>query len=475
MTSDGRFLLRRGTLPEVSPDLLVDIVTSACDMALVVSGQHVVESVLVNPQMGQGAKVGHWPGMALRDLLTPESWLKLESRLASGDMGTHRPIVVELTHGDQSHFQFPVRYAISRTSDDGDLLMVGRDLRPLAELQQQLVQAQLALERDYESQRELETRYRVLMEVNPAPLLLVSMSNGRIIDLNSAAVDLIGAPRADLLASQLTQEFDGRRKGDFLENLAKLSGADPDGVLDLTVRRTKRPVQVSATMFRAAGDRLLLCRLSVGEPGTAVVSEAQDLSDRLFQKGIDAIVFLDGDGAIRAANDSFLNLIDSNSLAMVQGRSFADFLSRGSIDLRVLMENVKRFGHLRHYVTRLNTDFAGQVAVELSATWLTDRQAPGVASGVALVIRDSNVAESSRWPAGVPGNEGLRSVMQLVGYSTLKDIVAETTEIIEKMCIETALELTRNNRVAAAELLSLSRQSLYVKLRKFGLLSKETD
>jgi DNA-binding NtrC family response regulator len=60
-----------------------------------------------------------------------------------------------------------------------------------------------------------------------------------------------------------------------------------------------------------------------------------------------------------------------------------------------------------------------------------------------------------------------------VGYSTLKDIVTETTEIIERMCIETALELTGNNRAAAAELLSLSRQSLYVKLRQFGLLSKD--
>jgi DNA-binding NtrC family response regulator len=80
-----------------------------------------------------------------------------------------------------------------------------------------------------------------------------------------------------------------------------------------------------------------------------------------------------------------------------------------------------------------------------------------------------------RLPGALAGNEGLRNVMQLVGYSTLKDIVAETTEIIERMCIETALELTRNNRVAAAELLSLSRQSLYVKLRKFGLLSKDAD
>ena len=41
----------------------------------------------------------------------------------------------------------------------------------------------------------------------------------------------------------------------------------------------------------------------------------------------------------------------------------------------------------------------------------------------------------------------------------VKEIVAETTDIIEKMCIKAALDLTGNNRVAAAELLSLSRQS----------------
>jgi transcriptional regulator PpsR len=471
LTSDGRFLLRRGTLPEVSPDTLVDIVTSACDMALVVSAEHVVESVLVNPQMGQGAKVGHWPGQPLRELLTPESWLKFVGRLASGEMDTHRPMMVELTHRDAANFQFPIRYAVSRTSDDGALLMVGRDLRPIAELQQQLVQAQLALERDYEAQRELETRYRVLMEVNPAPLVLVSMSTGKIIDLNAAAIELIGAQRADLIGAQLTQEFESRRRGDLLESLGKVSGAESEGAVDLTARRSKLPLQVTATMFRAAGDRLLLCRLGQSDAVKAQGGDVQDLSDKLFQKGIDAMVFLDGGGMIRAANESFLNLIDSNSLAMVQGRSFADFLSRGTIDLRVLMDNAKRLGHLRHYATRLNTDYQGQIAVEVSATWFADRLSPTLA----LVIRDSTVAENSRFPTGIPGNEGLRSVMQLVGYSTLKDIVAETTEIIEKMCIETALELTRNNRVAAAELLSLSRQSLYVKLRKFGLLSKETD
>ena len=41
--------------------------------------------------------------------------------------------------------------------------------------------------------------------------------------------------------------------------------------------------------------------------------------------------------------------------------------------------------------------------------------------------------------------------------------------MIERLCIEAALELTRDNRASAAEMLGLSRQSLYAKLRRYGL------
>jgi DNA-binding NtrC family response regulator len=49
--------------------------------------------------------------------------------------------------------------------------------------------------------------------------------------------------------------------------------------------------------------------------------------------------------------------------------------------------------------------------------------------------------------------------------------VGETVDTIERMCIEAALDLTHNNRASAAEMLGLSRQSLYVKLRRFGIVS----
>jgi DNA-binding NtrC family response regulator len=62
-----------------------------------------------------------------------------------------------------------------------------------------------------------------------------------------------------------------------------------------------------------------------------------------------------------------------------------------------------------------------------------------------------------------------------VGRTPLKDIVSETTDLIEQLCIETALGMSNDNRASAALLLGLSRQSLYVKLRRYGLGSLGSD
>jgi len=72
-----------------------------------------------------------------------------------------------------------------------------------------------------------------------------------------------------------------------------------------------------------------------------------------------------------------------------------------------------------------------------------------------------------RRPRELP--RSVEQLTQLVGRVTLKELVRETTDVIERLCIETALELTGDNRASAAEMLGLSRQSLYSKLRRFGL------
>jgi transcriptional regulator PpsR len=471
VTTDGRHLLNGGKLPLIAPDLLGEILATASDVALLVAPSRRVISVLVNPHHRSFGHLTDWEGAHLKDILTEESLRKVDARINEMHGARHGETAVELNHSDKSNWEFPVRYSLHRIGADDSILMLGRDLRPIAEVQQQLVQAQLALERDYETQRELDTRYRVLMEVARDPVIMVSMSSGRINDINPAAAQLLGGQRSELVGAAIAQEFEGRRRGEFLESLANLAVTESSGPIELIARRSQKRVFITPTVFRAAGERVLLCQLDTSEGGQAASDELADNIARLYHEGVDGIVFTDGDGNIRAANEAFLNLTDTANIAAVRGRSLTDFLARGAVDLRVLLDNVKRTGQLRLYATRLTTDFMGQIAVEISATWLNDRPNPILA----LVVRDASRADTLRRPAFGQPDDGVRNVMELVGSSTLKDIVAETTDVIEKMCIETALELTRNNRVAAAEMLSLSRQSLYVKLRKYGLLNKDGE
>jgi DNA-binding NtrC family response regulator len=66
-------------------------------------------------------------------------------------------------------------------------------------------------------------------------------------------------------------------------------------------------------------------------------------------------------------------------------------------------------------------------------------------------------------------------IKQLIGRMSLKDLVRETADVIERMSIEAALDLTKDNRASAADLLGLSRQSLYIKLRRYGLDNDASD
>ncbi|WP_245875320.1 transcriptional regulator PpsR [Tabrizicola aquatica] len=455
----------------IAPDLLVEVLALAADISLLVDPTLRVTTVLVNPTHRSFGQLTDWEGTLLSEILTDESRRKLEARL--DEMAGHRRSVpaVELNHVSQNVWEFPVRYSLHRLGSDGSILMLGRDLRPMAEVQQQLVAAQLALERDYEAQRELDTRYRVLMETTRDPVMLVSMSTGRIADLNPAAALMLGGARAEIVGSAVAQEFDGRRRGEFLEALSNAAAVDSATPVEVTARRSQRRVLVTPRLFRAAGERLLLCLIDPEDRSTQASGDLGENLQRLYHEGVDGIVFADAEGVIRAANEAFLNMTDASGIGAVRGRSIADYLVRGQVDLRVLLDNVKRTGQLRLYATRLTTDFSGQVAVELSASWLNDRPNPVLV----LVVRDASRADALRRAQGGLPDEGSRSVMELVGSSTLKDIVAETTDVIEKMCIETALELTRNNRVAAADMLGLSRQSLYVKLRKYGLVNKDGE
>ena len=74
-----------------------------------------------------------------------------------------------------------------------------------------------------------------------------------------------------------------------------------------------------------------------------------------------------------------------------------------------------------------------------------------------------------------PIPRSVEQLRELVGRLALKDIVRESADLIEKLCIEAALDVSGDNRAAAAQLLGLSRQGLYSKLRRHGLGELDED
>lgn len=469
VTSRGARYWNTGSIPLIAPDLLGDIIAAASDIALVISPEAKILSVLTNAGNPYHGRLGHWEGTNLRDQLSEESAEKLDDLLARFQVNDEPPQPKELNHSDRGFWDFPIRYSFHRIGPDGALLMLGRDLRPVAEMQQQLVRAQLALEKDYEAQRDYDTRFRVLMNVTREPLIFVSAATGKIVDANRAASRLMGSPRGDLVGAPFVQEFDVRKRADLIESLIALAVSESGTPLEVETRLRGQVVSISPSIFRAAGERVLLCRIDGGGADGDRLSD--DLSENLvglYQNGVDAIVFSDRDGVIVSANESFLDLADLAHASAAKGKSFGDFLARGTVDLKVLLENAARSGQMRLYATKLSSEFGFETSVEISATYLDDRTHPAYV----FVLRDASRVDAVRKPGAPVSDDAVRSVMELVGSATLKEIVAETTDVVEKMCIETAVELTRNNRMAAAEMLGLSRQSLYVKLRKYDLLNK---
>lgn len=445
--------------------------SSVVDVYLLVSTDGVIQSVVTSPNALDEDETGRWVGTGLGDLLDSASQQKFGDalkRLSEIGKDDGHPQWLELTHIDRAGRPIPIRYAILPLRDSGEMLLLGEDQRPVIEIQQQLLNAQIALEREHETQREIDTRYRILMDFTADAVMLVSLSSLTVTDVNYNAASLLGTTRSELIGRDIQEylvDFGREQLVSVLEGQPQAGSPAPKSV---RARIGGRDIHPTGKLFRASGEQLVMLRLVDSEYGS--VGDRRMISNlrQLFHSGVDAIVFADRDGNILSASETFLNHADVASEELVRGRSLADFLGRGAVDLRMLIDNARRAGHLRSYATKIKSELGVQVAVEISATWLTDRFEPVLA----LVIRAASGALNIR--ADVPMLESNpNNIVELVGSSTLKDIVAETTDVIEKICIETAIELTRNNRVAAAEMLGLSRQSLYVKLRKYGLLSRD--
>ncbi len=440
------------------------LIAAVADLALVVDREGVIQDLAFGsadlPFDGQARQ---WLGQPCTDTVTVESRPKLEEMLREAAAPSAERRWRHINHPMSAGVDLPMMYSAVPLGRQGRVMLIGRDMRALSGIQQRLVDAQQALERDYWRLRHLETRYRLLFEQSSEALLVLDGESFQVIEANPTAQRLFGTERRPLIGQAFPFGLDARSTRAMQSLLARVSASGQ--AEDLTARTTggRRALQANVSAFRHDDQRALMVRVPGADASPAPA--ASGLLGQVVATAPDGFVVTDPDGRVLLANAAFVAFCQLTDEGQLRGQSLDRWLGRPGVDFGVMQGNLRQHGSVHLYGTTVRGEHGGSTEVEISAVAVPDGDPPCLGFTVRHVGRRlASEGEAQR--------SSMRSVDQLtklVGRVPLKDLVRESTDLIEQLCIEAALELTRDNRASAAELLGLSRQSLYVKLRRYGL------
>ena len=457
----------------IDPATAASLVESTSDLIVLLGRDGVVVDAAAHGSGLGRLDTAAWLGRPWVDTVTSETRGKIEAALAeagAGQPARWRQVKHPVPGGEDVPMLYMTVPAQGAATGPVAWIAFGRDLQPMAALQRRLVEAQQTMERDYWRFREADTRYRHLLHTSHEPLLLVDGQSQRVVESNPAAEGLPGRARAPLAGTSLPALF-SEGSAEALQNLlaATRTVGKRDAVRLLLADGTT-PVTVSATLFRQDQLPFLLVRLLLDAPVRALAGEASSLASLHavhFNQCADALVYTDAQGRIIAVNRAFALMAQLSAEEQARGEMLDRWLGRTGVELSVLVTNLRQRGSVGLFTTTLRGEFGATIDVEISASVLALPDMLRLAFSIRDVSR--RLQGEERTPDRVSRSVG--ELTELVGRVPLKDIVSETTDLIEQLCIEAALQMTQGNRASAAQLLGLSRQSLYVKLNRFGLAS----
>jgi len=455
------------------------LIGAASDITLVMNGDGVIlDSAFQSGQLLEALNdSAGWIGQTFGSIVAQDSRAKTAALLQ--DAVEHgQPRWRHINHRATDGRSIPILYCCVETGGNGRMMAFGRDLSAMSALQQRLVNAQQSMERDYARLRDIEERYHLLFQQSSDAVLILDPVRGRIIEANAAASALCGLGTADVSGRPLIEVFDtdglagvqaqfsSIRAGGRLEDVpAVLSHSGCAVILRMT-----RVAQENATQ--------VLVRMVPVQPVPSVptVPGTKVILLRMVESMPDAFVVTDAEGNVIAANAAFLEMVQLQHEDEVVGQPLDRWVGATGVDMSVVATNLRSHGVVRFFSTTVHGEQGVAAQVEISAVTVPGGGRPALGFAIrsvgARVTMGLQVSQIQSDPALPPGKHLSRSVEQLtelIGRVSLKDLVRESTEVIERLAIEAALELTNDNRASAAEMLGLSRQSLYVKLHRYGI------
>jgi transcriptional regulator PpsR len=465
-----RFKDPRSSFGETPSETTARVVAAAAELALIIDHDGIVRDVSCGDDSISRAAPEKWVGRPWIDTVTVESRPKIQSLLvdAGFDQASRWR---QVNHRVAGNPDLPLLYSTIQLPGSGRILAVGRDLTILSVLQQSLLQAQQSMEREYIRLNNSEARYRLLFRTAPVATLILDAANHRISEANPEAGHLLGADPAALQSEPLASFLDEESVRILEMAEARLRVAGKVAGVQVRLRADGRELLLSGELFRQDGTAMFLVRLT--PPKDSAAAAAPDVEYRvmrLVEQSTDAFVITDIRGRVVSCNPAFLDLTQSSTEEQVRQHTLDRWLGRSGVDLDVMIGSMRQHGSVRLFATTLRGEQGGAIQVEISAVSILDGNDPCFGFTLRDVGRRLDPAIRAAGPEEpIAAPRSLEQISELIGRVPLKDLVRESTSVIERMAIEAALQLTNDNRASAAELLGVSRQSLYMKLRRYGL------
>ena len=461
-------------LNDLDSETACRLITVASDVALMISDAGVILDVSLGSDALSGGMTDRWVGKAWADTVTVESRPKVEALLRdAGAAGLPRWRMIN--HFAEGGANLPVMYAAVKMNRGGQVVAFGRSMQSMANLQQQLVSAQQSMEREYLKLRQAEARHRLLFQVASEAVLIVDASNRKVLEANPAAGKLLGEGTRRLVGRLFPDGFDEPSTQAVQGLLGAVQATGRTSEIVVSSADGTREFRASASLFRAERSSFFLIRLTpltAEHLSTTLTQDSKVLE--IVASAPEGFVVTDLDGRIVFTNRAFLDLVQLATEEQARNEPLERWLGRPGVDFSLLTAQLREHGVLRLFATQLRGEYGSSSDVEICAVSVVNGEEPCFG----FTIRDVGQRVIFDRQVSRDKPRSVEQLTELVGRVPLKDLVRESTDMIEKLCIEAALEITGDNRASAADILGLSRQSLYAKLRRYGLgelASAESD
>jgi transcriptional regulator PpsR len=465
-----RFSAAQKWLSGLDNETASTLITVSSDIALVVNPGE--PGVIYDVAFGSDELAREFESTALSgklwvDTVTADSRPKIEAMLRDARSDAP-PRWRHVNHIVSGGTELPITYSAVPVGAKGRVVALGRNMRPFATMQKQLIEAQRSMEREYSRLRQVETRHRLLFQVAAEAVIIVDAESYKVVEANPAAAQVLGNAGRRFVGRSLFDLFDAQNRRTIEALFAKVTSVGH--AAESPVRSTSlgsREFRISASLFHEGRSAFLMVRLLPGEAERGDLSQQRRKSQvlELVETSPDGFVVTDSKGKVQLANHAFLEFVQLATEEQVRGEPLDRWLGSPGVDFALLTGQLRDRQTLRLFSTTLRGEYGSATDVEISGVDVPDAEEPCFG----FMVRDVSSRLPARRRSGTERPRSVEQLTELVGRVPLKELVRESTDMIERLCIEAALELTNDNRASAAEVLGLSRQSLYAKLHRHGI------